>query len=95
VLLRDHPTVVTSAAKLATGRATAPERFLFQKDRVAQDGAWWEPGQVAMRVAASQEGLPRPRAATQPWCMAQEEELEDTWGMLRQPTMGMRSLPPW
>jgi hypothetical protein len=44
-------------------------------------------------VAVSREGLPRPKADTRPWRVAQEEESEGTWGMLRQPTVGMRCLP--
>jgi hypothetical protein len=72
---------------------TALARSLLQKDWVAQEGACWEPDQGAMRVAVSWEGLPRPRATTWPWRVAQEEESEDTWGMLQQPTVGMCCLP--
>jgi hypothetical protein len=74
VLPRDCPTVVMSAARSATGCAAAPARSLFQKDRAAQEGAWWEHGQGAVRVAISREGLPRARATTRPWQVAQEEE---------------------
>jgi hypothetical protein len=80
VLPKDCPTAATSADRLATGRAAAPARSLLRKDLAAQEGAWWEPGQGAMRVAVSREGLPRPKATTRPWRVAQEEESEDTWG---------------
>jgi hypothetical protein len=93
VLPRDHPTAITSAARLAIGRAAAPARSLFQRDWAAQEEAWWEAGQGATRVAVSREGLPRPRSATRPWRVAEEEESEDTWGMLRQPMVGMHCLP--
>jgi hypothetical protein len=69
---------VTSAARLATGHATALARSLSRKDRVIEEEAWWEPGQGAMHIAVSPEGLPRTKAAAQPWRAAQEGELKDT-----------------
>jgi hypothetical protein len=68
----------TSAARLANGRTAAPAKSLLQKDRAAQEGSWWEPGQGAACVAVPREGLPRPKAATRPRRVAQEEESEHT-----------------
>jgi hypothetical protein len=50
MLPRERPTAATSAARLATGRAATLARSLLWKDWAAQEGAWWEPGQGAMRV---------------------------------------------
>jgi hypothetical protein len=72
-----------SVAELATGRVAAPVRSFLRKDRVAQERAWWEPGQGTTHVAVSMEGLPRPKPTTRLWQVAQEEESEGTWGMLR------------
>jgi hypothetical protein len=73
---------ITSAARLATGHAIALARSLSWKDRAVEEEAWWEPGQGAMCIAVSREGLPRTKAAAQSQRAAQEGELEDTWGML-------------
>jgi hypothetical protein len=74
------------------GRTTALARSFTQEDRTVEEKAWWEPDQGAACTAASQEWLPGAEAAIQPWQMAQEEEPESAWGMLRQPMAGMHCL---
>jgi hypothetical protein len=74
--------VVTSAARLGTGRATAPAWSFSWKDQAVEEGPWWEPDQGAVRIVVSRVGIPRTKAAAKPRRAAQEGELEDTWGML-------------